>query len=100
MITGDQLIDASIVERPERPPRNASFQLRQRRHRANSPNSTQANVGKPFAIVLDNKVISAPNDQVEPILGGSAAIISGSFTTEEREQPRHPAALGQAAGAS
>ena len=36
------------------------------------------NVGRPFAIVLDNKVISAPVIR-EPILGGSG-IISGSFT--------------------
>ena len=41
---------------------------------------TRANVGKPFAIVLDNKVISAPVIR-EPILGGSGQI-SGSFTTQ------------------
>ena len=41
---------------------------------------TQENVGKPFAIVLDDKVISAPNIR-EPILGGSG-IISGSFSVE------------------
>lgn len=38
---------------------------------------TAANVGKPFAIVLDNKVITAPVIR-SPILGGSG-IISGSF---------------------
>jgi SecD/SecF fusion protein len=42
---------------------------------------TQANVGKPFAIVLDNKVLSAPVIQT-PITGGSGQI-SGSFTPEE-----------------
>ena len=42
---------------------------------------TRDNVGKPFAIVLDDKVISAPRIN-EPILGGSGQI-SGSFTTEE-----------------
>jgi preprotein translocase subunit SecD len=42
--------------------------------------ATQTNVGKPFAIVLDNKVISAPVIR-EPILGGSGQI-SGSFTVE------------------
>jgi preprotein translocase subunit SecD len=42
--------------------------------------TTQENVGKPFAIILDNQVISAPNIN-EPILGGRAQI-SGSFTTE------------------
>ncbi|WP_114953151.1 protein translocase subunit SecD [Sphingosinicella terrae] len=41
---------------------------------------TQENVGRPFAIILDNVVISAPNIN-EPILGGSAQI-SGSFTVE------------------
>jgi preprotein translocase subunit SecD len=39
---------------------------------------TKANVGKPFAIVLDGKVISAPVIR-EPILGGSGQI-SGNFT--------------------
>jgi preprotein translocase subunit SecD len=43
--------------------------------------ATQQNVGKPFAIVLDNKVISAPVIR-EPILGGSGEI-SGSFTVEQ-----------------
>jgi preprotein translocase subunit SecD len=42
--------------------------------------ATQANVGKPFAIVLDNKVISAPVIR-EPILGGSGQI-SGNFTVQ------------------
>jgi preprotein translocase subunit SecD len=41
---------------------------------------TQENVGRPFAIVLDNEVISAPVIR-EPILGGSGQI-SGSFTVE------------------
>ncbi len=40
--------------------------------------ATQQNVGQLLAIVLDNKVISAPRVN-EPILGGSG-IISGSFT--------------------
>jgi protein-export membrane protein SecD len=41
---------------------------------------TQENVGLPFAIVLDNKVISAPVIR-EPILGGTGQI-SGSFTVQ------------------
>ncbi len=41
---------------------------------------TTENVGKPFAIILDNQILSAPNIN-EPILGGRAQI-SGSFTTE------------------
>jgi len=42
--------------------------------------ATQENVGKPFAIVLDNQVISSPVIR-EPILGGSGQI-SGSFTVQ------------------
>jgi len=43
--------------------------------------ATQQNVGKPFAIVLDNQVVSAPVIR-EPILGGSGQI-SGSFTIQQ-----------------
>jgi preprotein translocase subunit SecD len=42
--------------------------------------ATTENVGQPFAIVLDNKVISAPVIR-EPITGGSGQI-SGSFTVQ------------------
>ena len=42
---------------------------------------TRDNVGRPFAIALDNKVVSAPRIN-EPILGGSGQI-SGRFTTQE-----------------
>ena len=41
---------------------------------------TQANVGRPFAIVLDDKVLSAPVIQT-PILGGTGQI-SGNFTVD------------------
>ncbi|MEJ2431854.1 MAG: protein translocase subunit SecD [Pseudolabrys sp.] len=41
---------------------------------------TERNVGKPFAIILDNQVISAPVIR-EPILGGSGQI-SGHFTVQ------------------
>lgn len=46
--------------------------------------ATQQNVGKPFAIILDNVVLSAPVIQ-EPILGGTAQI-TGSFTVESANQ--------------
>ncbi len=45
---------------------------------------TTQNVNKPFAIILDGKVLSAPNIN-EPILGGSAQI-SGNFTVETANQ--------------
>jgi protein-export membrane protein SecD len=43
-------------------------------------NATKENVGRRFAIVLDNKVIEAPSIR-EPILGGSGEI-TGSFTVQ------------------
>ena len=45
---------------------------------------TTENVGKPFAIILDGKVLSAPNIN-EPIQGGSAQI-SGGFTVDSANQ--------------
>ncbi|WP_206238907.1 protein translocase subunit SecD [Novosphingobium terrae] len=45
---------------------------------------TTENVGHPFAIILDGKVLSAPNINTA-ILGGSA-VISGSFTTQSANQ--------------
>jgi protein-export membrane protein SecD len=44
---------------------------------------TRDNVGKPFAIILDDEIVSAPRIN-EPILGGSGQI-SGNFTTEEAQ---------------
>ena len=54
---------------------------------------TKDNVGSPFAIVLDNKVISAPVIR-EPILGGSGQI-RGSFTVETRQR-RSPSSCARA----
>jgi len=54
--------------------------------------ATQENVGKPFAIILDDKVLSAPNIN-EPILGGNAQI-TGSFTV----QSAHDLAVSLASG--
>ena len=45
---------------------------------------TQENIGKRFAVVLDNKVITAPVIQ-SAILGGSG-IISGNFTVESANE--------------
>jgi len=46
--------------------------------------ATSANVGRPFAIALDDAVLSAPNIN-EPILGGEA-MISGDFTVESARE--------------
>lgn len=54
--------------------------------------ATQENVGKPFAIILDDKILSAPNIN-EPILGGRAQI-TGNFTV----QSAHDLAVSLQAG--
>ncbi|WP_294120556.1 protein translocase subunit SecD [Sphingomonas sp.] len=46
---------------------------------------TQENIGKPFAIILDNKVLSAPTIQT-PILGGQGQITGGNFTVQSANQ--------------
>ncbi|WP_419814797.1 protein translocase subunit SecD [Glacieibacterium sp.] len=82
LITGDQLVDSKLTtDQNGQPATSFNFDSAGGRRFAKA---TQQNVGKPFAIILDNKVISAPNIN-EPILGGSG-IISGSFTTESANQ--------------
>ena len=80
MLTGDNLVDAQpafeqLTNRPI-----VTFQLDSAGARQFG-RVTNDNVGRPFAIVLDGKVISAPVIN-EPILGGRAQI-SGSFTIEQ-----------------
>ncbi len=83
MVTGDQLIDAQqgFDQTTGEPVVNIRFDSSGSRRFGRV---TQDNVGKPFAIILDNVVLSAPNIN-EPILGG-AAQISGSFTTESANE--------------
>ncbi len=81
IISGDQLIDAQPTYQDGMAVASFRFDSAGGRRFARA---TQENVGKPFAIILDNRVISAPNIN-EPILGGSG-IISGSFTTESANE--------------
>lgn len=77
MLSGDLLTAASATYEQGRPVVAFKFNTLGARKFAKI---TQDNVGKPFAIVLDNKVITAPRIN-EPILSGSG-IISGNFTVE------------------
>jgi preprotein translocase subunit SecD len=79
LVSGGDLVDAQpgFDPRTNEPVVNFRFNSAGARKFAEV---TQANVGKPFAIVLDNKVISAPVIR-EPILGGSGQI-SGNFTVQ------------------
>jgi preprotein translocase subunit SecD len=79
LVSGADLVDAQpgFDQRTNEPVVNFRFNSAGARKFAEV---TQANVGKPFAIILDNKVISAPVIR-EPILGGSGQI-SGNFTVQ------------------
>jgi preprotein translocase subunit SecD len=76
IITGDQLIDSQVSTDQNGAP-SVSFRFDSTGGRRFAQATTE-NVGKPFAIILDGMVISAPNIN-EPILGGSGEI-SGSYT--------------------
>ena len=78
MVSGEQLIDASQAFNENNEP-VVSIRF-DNTGSLSFAKVTQQNVGKPFAIILDDVIISAPNIN-EPILGGSAQI-SGSFTVE------------------
>ncbi len=80
MVQGEDLTDAQpgFDQRTGEPVVNFRFNLRGGQKFAEV---TTKNVGKPFAIVLDNKVISAPRI-ISPITGGSGQI-SGRFTVEQ-----------------
>jgi preprotein translocase subunit SecD len=83
IITGDQIADArqGFDSQDGSPVVNIRFDSAGSHRFANV---TQQNVNKPFAIILDNVVLSAPNIN-EPILGGTAQI-KGSFTVETANQ--------------
>jgi preprotein translocase subunit SecD len=82
MVSGDQLTDArQSFDQDGRPVVSITFNSTGARRFGRV---TQENVNKPFAIILDDKVLSAPNIN-EPILGGQAQI-SGGFTVESANE--------------
>ncbi|MCY7338751.1 MAG: protein translocase subunit SecD [Sphingomonas bacterium] len=82
MVSGDQLVDAKQgFDQDGRAIVTIKFNAAGARRFGRT---TQENVNKPFAIILDDKVLSAPNIN-EPILGGSAQIM-GNFTVESANQ--------------
>jgi len=80
MVGGDTLTDAAATFQEGRPVVSFSFDPVGAKRFADA---TRQNVGKLFAIVLDDKVISAPVIR-EPILGGRG-VISGRFTVQEAQ---------------
>lgn len=80
MVQGEDLTDAQpgFDQRTGEPVVNFRFNLRGGQRFGEV---TSANVGRPFAIILDGKVISAPRI-LGPITGGSGQI-SGRFTVQQ-----------------
>lgn len=82
VVSGEQLVDAQpAFDQNNRPAVNFRFNAQGGRAFGEY---TAANIGRPFAIVLDNEVISAPT--IQSHIPGGSGIITGRFTTEESTQ--------------
>ncbi len=79
IVSGEELIDAQAAFNAQQAEWVVNFRFNASGGRKFAQTTTE-NVNRPFAIILDNKVISAPVIR-EPILGGSGQI-SGRFTAE------------------
>ncbi|NIA67551.1 protein translocase subunit SecD [Pelagibius litoralis] len=80
MVSGDRLVDAQATFQDGLPVVSFSFDTLGAKRFGDA---TTDNVNRLFAIVLDEKVISAPVIR-EPILGGRG-VISGTFTVQEAQ---------------
>jgi preprotein translocase subunit SecD len=79
VVTGEELVDAQpSFDQNGQPAVSFRFDTTGARKFGDY---TAANIGAPFAIVLDNEVISAPVIQAH--IAGGSGIITGNFTVEE-----------------
>ena len=79
VVTGEELTDAQpTFDQNGRPAVNFRFNVAGARKFGDY---TADNIGAPFAIVLDNEVISAPT--IQSHIAGGSGIITGSFSVEE-----------------
>ena len=79
VVTGEELVDAQpSFDQNGRPAVNFRFNPTGARKFGDY---TAENIGAPFAIVLDDEVISAPT--IQSHIPGGSGIITGSFTVEE-----------------
>lgn len=82
VVTGDQLVDAQpTFDQNGRPAVNFRFNTT---GGAAFGAYTAEHIGSPFAIVLDDKVISAP--VIQSHIAGGSGIITGNFSPEESNQ--------------
>jgi preprotein translocase subunit SecD len=78
VVSGDDLVDAQpAFDQNGRPAVDFRFDTSGARKFGDY---TATHIGQPFAIVLDNKVISAP--VIQSHIGGGSGIITGNFTVE------------------
>ena len=79
VVSGDELVDAQpSFDQNGRPAVSFRFDTTGARKFGDY---TRDNIGQPFAIVLDNEVISAP--VIQSHIPGGSGIITGNFTVEE-----------------
>ncbi|MEP0154102.1 protein translocase subunit SecD [Pseudophaeobacter sp.] len=79
VVTGEQLVDAQpAFDQNGRPAVNFRFNTSGARKFGDY---TAENIGSPFAIVLDDEVVSAPT--IQSHIPGGSGIITGNFTIEE-----------------
>ena len=79
VVTGEELVDAQpAFDQNGRPAVNFRFNVSGARKFGDY---TLENIGAPFAIVLDDEVISAP--VIQSHIAGGSGIITGNFTVEE-----------------
>ena len=82
VVTGDELVDAQpAFDQNGQPAVNFRFNTSGARKFGDY---TAENIGNPFAIVLDDEVISAP--VIQSHIPGGSGIITGNFTVEESTQ--------------
>ena len=82
-VSGDMLTNAQQVNDSQTGEVQVSFRFNSQGAKRFA-SVTSRNIGKPFAIVLDGKVISAPNI-ISAITGGSG-VITGSYTVESANE--------------
>jgi preprotein translocase subunit SecD len=83
MVSGDELVNAQQTYDQQSNQPNVTITFNGSGGRKFAKVTTE-NVNRPFAMILDGKVLSAPNIQT-PILGGSA-VITGNYTVETANQ--------------
>lgn len=82
VVTGEELVDAQpSFDQNSQPAVSFRFDTTGARKFGDY---TAANIGAPFAIILDNEVISAP--VIQSHIPGGSGIITGSFTVEDSTQ--------------